>query len=744
MRLILAGKLPDLREEVPGLPEWFLRVHEASIAYKLEERITAAAYLDALRAHGVRASLPPEAAVSAPPLPAIKPSAPLAPPGYTLKVEIGAGAMGVVYRAVQDALSREVALKVMRPGLAATEAFRLRFHREALAMSRVSHASLVKVFDVGDAEGLPYIAMELVNGRSLESCIHALPVDVRRRADAMFEQMLEAMTVLHRAGLTHRDLKPGNVMVTSDWKPVVMDLGLVKDVGGDGTSLTKTGALLGTPGYLAPEVLLGGAASPRSDVWALGCIYFAMVAGRSAFAEETLPALFNAICQVKLPELEVVCADISASQRDFIRLLLSREPADRPEDAGFAHECFRRARAGAVVTPRALSTAGVRSRASGLTRAAERTPRSTSLASGTFKTWRVALAVALTAGLGAAAVMTRGLLVPPPPRPVASVTPVPVAPPSRETQLEAALRSFDAAELHEQLCADLLRRREKSKGAREQVAALVPRWWTKVKAALARSDLKRWVEEAQRDHALGECDDVARRYHLVAELASFLAQCQDLGVDAGVDVGPLYPRSLRPAAELPRIRGPHYDKPEEFAELVSAQKVLAGLLAGGETIGYRYALGAGFVPVFAPKVEVVDGQAGHTVHFWSKNAGSWWSQDLAEVGAPAEHVSYVTPAPLPLRAPGPGERVLLDVCVKHLAPADNLSFTLSRDGRQKGALVAAIPGRIDEDCDCYLEWVDPALLTGPAFVMADYRRCDGLRGAGNVEILWMLFHYVRK
>lgn len=256
-----------------------------------------------------------------------------APEGYEILGTLGTGAMGVVYHATQAGLGREVALKCIRANDQASPAFLARFRREAEALAKVSHPNLVKLYDVGTDGEMPYIAMELVKGRPLEALLRDQPVEVRRREKDLFRAILDAVCALHDAGLAHRDLKPLNIMVGPDWRPVVMDLGLVKDLAGDGATLTRTGVLLGTPQYLAPEVLAGAPAGLTADCWALGCIYYALNAGCAPFRATTLAELYHAIANGPLPDLEVACPDLPPARRAFLLQLMDRDPKRRPQTA---------------------------------------------------------------------------------------------------------------------------------------------------------------------------------------------------------------------------------------------------------------------------------------------------------------------------------------------------------------------------------------------------------------------------
>ena len=191
---------------------------------------------------------------------------------YELRHQIGRGAMGVVFEAYDTVIERRVALKMLRTDVFAPEQLhdvRVRFKREAHSAGRLSHPNIVTIFDYGEHEGAPYIAMDLMTGeelsRSLESGARmALPQVVR-----VMEQLLGALGYAHEAGIVHRDVKPSNVFVLRDGSIKMVDFGLARI---EASNLTETGTLLGTPAYMSPEQFLGLPVDARSDVFSAGVI----------------------------------------------------------------------------------------------------------------------------------------------------------------------------------------------------------------------------------------------------------------------------------------------------------------------------------------------------------------------------------------------------------------------------------------------------------------------------------------
>ncbi len=194
---------------------------------------------------------------------------------YELEVELGRGAMGTVYRA-RSADGELVALKVLDPALGADDAYRARFAREARVAHEVRDRHLVRILEVGDADGRPYLVLEYVSGGALSDRLRrgALALDESLR---LVGQVAAGLDALHRHGLVHRDVKPSNIMLREDGSAALTDFGVAK--GAAYTVLTRPGQVLGTLDYLAPELVRGGEATPASDIYALGCVAFECLAG---------------------------------------------------------------------------------------------------------------------------------------------------------------------------------------------------------------------------------------------------------------------------------------------------------------------------------------------------------------------------------------------------------------------------------------------------------------------------------
>ena len=206
-------------------------------------------------------------------------------PGYEISGLLGRGGVGVVYRARQLTLERDVALKMLLVGEFASPRELERFYREARAVASLSHRNIVQVHEVSELEGRPFFTMELVAGGSLAQRLAGAP-QASAAAAELVSTLARAMDFAHREGIIHRDLKPANVLIAPDGTAKIVDFGLARRLEA-GESLTASGAILGTPSYMAPEQVRGSPVGPAADVYALGAILYEMLTGRPPFRSET-------------------------------------------------------------------------------------------------------------------------------------------------------------------------------------------------------------------------------------------------------------------------------------------------------------------------------------------------------------------------------------------------------------------------------------------------------------------------
>lgn len=207
-----------------------------------------------------------------------------------LHEEIGRGGMGVVYRARQAGLDRIVAVKVLLRAKFAGPEERQRFHREAQTAGRLKHPGIVGIFDIGEDEGVPWFSMEYVGGKNLEQLVREHPLAARDAAD-LTRRVAEALQHAHGHGVLHRDLKPSNILLDEDGAPRISDFGIARLVTAGAAELTRTGQMLGSPGYAAPEQAFGGSADARTDVYGLGALLYHLLTGRPPFQGPALDAI---------------------------------------------------------------------------------------------------------------------------------------------------------------------------------------------------------------------------------------------------------------------------------------------------------------------------------------------------------------------------------------------------------------------------------------------------------------------
>jgi serine/threonine protein kinase len=208
---------------------------------------------------------------------------------YEIIEEVGRGGFAAVYKAVDTTLDRTVALKVLAPHLLWDPTFVERFQREAKVAANLDHPNIVTIYEVAQIKGVYFIAMQFLEGRTLSRILEAegpLPVP---RVQAVVEQIASALDYAHARGFVHRDIKPSNIIVAHDGRVTLTDFGLVK--AGEGTQLTASGMVFGTPEYMSPEQAEGKVLDAQSDIYSLGVVLYEMLAGQAPFVADTTPAV---------------------------------------------------------------------------------------------------------------------------------------------------------------------------------------------------------------------------------------------------------------------------------------------------------------------------------------------------------------------------------------------------------------------------------------------------------------------
>jgi serine/threonine protein kinase/Leucine-rich repeat (LRR) protein len=254
--------------------------------------------------------------------------------GYRILKELGRGGMGVVYQAEDPKLKRLVALKAMLPRLAADKSARQRFLREAQAMAAVHHDHIVTIFQVDENNGVPFLAMEFLDGMPLDKWLK----DGRKPSVAqvlrMGREIAEGLSAAHERGLIHRDVKPGNIWLDSAHKGRVkiLDFGLAR-VGTEDVHLTRSGAIVGTPAYMSPEQARGEKVDGRTDLFSLGCVLYRLCTGAMPFAGDTTMGLLLALAMDHPKPVRDVNPEIPTALSDLVMRLLAKTPAERPASA---------------------------------------------------------------------------------------------------------------------------------------------------------------------------------------------------------------------------------------------------------------------------------------------------------------------------------------------------------------------------------------------------------------------------
>jgi hypothetical protein len=247
---------------------------------------------------------------------------------YEIKERLGAGGMAVVYRAVQHPLNREVALKALMPALVQDPGFLQRFELEARTLARLEHPNILPIYDFGVAGDVVFITMPLIRGGTLREVLDRGPLD-GATAWRYLREVGFGLQYAHDAGIIHRDLKPNNVLLHPDGRAVLADFGLARSAHED-TRLTTAGFALGTPGYMAPEQVLGQDLDRRVDIYAMGVMTFEMMTGRMPFEGATPVEIAIATVNQPVPSAASINAMLPDELDAVLARAMAKQPADRP------------------------------------------------------------------------------------------------------------------------------------------------------------------------------------------------------------------------------------------------------------------------------------------------------------------------------------------------------------------------------------------------------------------------------
>jgi WD40 repeat protein len=276
-------------------------------------------------------------------------------PGFEIEAEVGRGGWGVVYRARQTQLNRTVALKMILAGAHAGAEERARFLAEAEAIAALHHPGIVQVHELGTCDGLPYFALEYCPGGSLAGRLAGTPLPSREAA-ALLEQVARAVQAAHEKGIVHRDLKPANILLDASGSPLVTDFGLARRLEASG-GLTQTGAVMGTPSYMAPEQARGQRVGPAADVYALGAILYECLTGRPPFKAATTHETLYQVIEDEPASLRQMNARVPRDLETVCLKCLHKDPARRYASALDLANDLRRWLAGEPIQARPVRLA---------------------------------------------------------------------------------------------------------------------------------------------------------------------------------------------------------------------------------------------------------------------------------------------------------------------------------------------------------------------------------------------------
>ncbi|MGB0132897.1 protein kinase domain-containing protein [Dokdonella sp.] len=248
---------------------------------------------------------------------------------YDIVSELGRGGMGVVYKGHESSLNRYVAIKVLADSLAHDEGVKERFLREARSMAALNDPHIIQIYYIGDDEGQTFFVMEFVEGESLGTLLKREHKVAAGPAAKIIYQTALGLATAHDKGVIHRDIKPGNLMVSSRGTIKIADFGIALSNQDLSNKLTSTGEFVGTPGYLSPEVCLGKQVDQRSDIFSLGIVLFEMLAGRMPFTDESPLGLMLEVVRAEIPDVRELNEDVDEQIAWILSKMIAKEPDDR-------------------------------------------------------------------------------------------------------------------------------------------------------------------------------------------------------------------------------------------------------------------------------------------------------------------------------------------------------------------------------------------------------------------------------
>src|SRR5690348_836042 len=248
---------------------------------------------------------------------------------YDIIAELGRGGMGVVYKGYETSLNRYVAIKVLADSLAHDESVKERFLREARSMAALNDPHIISIYFIGDDAGQTYFVMEFVDGESLGSLLKREGKLKPEQAAKIVYQTAQGLVTAHDKGVIHRDIKPGNLMITAKGAVKIADFGIALSSQDFSKKLTSTGEFVGTPGYLSPEVCQGKPVDQRSDIFSLGIVLFECLAGRMPFTDESPLGLMLEVVKAEIPDVRTLNAEVDPELERILAKMVAKDPAER-------------------------------------------------------------------------------------------------------------------------------------------------------------------------------------------------------------------------------------------------------------------------------------------------------------------------------------------------------------------------------------------------------------------------------